>query len=532
MSRTSFSISSERRWLLIFALLTMLALSLPYALGFASQGAEWRFTGFVFGVEDGNSYIAKMLRGANGDWLFRTPYTAYPQNGVFAYLPYLLLGKLVTAPASHTALAILYHLARIAAGVAAIFAMYDFIALFLREIKWRRWGIVLASWGGGLGWLLLLFGRNELFRALPLEFYSPESFGFLTLYGLPHLVMARALLFWGLTAYLRLETPPWKPGLLWLLMGLFQPLNVPLTWALIAVHLGLLTIQEFWQFQREIPDWARWRRWLKRAIWAGALSSPLVLYTLAAFSADPVMMQWAAQNQITSPPALHYLLAYGLLLPPALWVLPRIWRSHSPQKFWLLSWILAFPVLVYSPVDIQRRLAEGFWVALVTLALLTLEALPKSRAGKVQRALFLAFPSTIVLLLGTTLGALRPQTPLFRPVGEVAAFEYLNQTADKDAVVLSAYETGNPLPAWAPVFVVIGHGPESIYLDELKPRVAAFYDAAAPDSSRLELLTEFGVDYVFWGPAERDLGNWNPADAPYLEPVFQRGGYEIYQVIP
>ena len=59
----------------------------PPPRGFWLQGSDWRFTGFFIGVEDGNSYIAKMLSGTAGNWIFRTPYTAYPQNGFLAFLP-------------------------------------------------------------------------------------------------------------------------------------------------------------------------------------------------------------------------------------------------------------------------------------------------------------------------------------------------------------------------------------------------------------------------------------------------------------
>ena len=60
------------QWIWVFGFTVMLVTAIPYLLGYAFEGTQWRFTGFVIGVEDGNSYMAKMLRGANGDWLFRT----------------------------------------------------------------------------------------------------------------------------------------------------------------------------------------------------------------------------------------------------------------------------------------------------------------------------------------------------------------------------------------------------------------------------------------------------------------------------
>jgi hypothetical protein len=59
--------AQERRWVLGFAVVVLLITTLPYLLGFWLQGKEWVFTGFVFGVEDGNSYIAKMLSGGQVD---------------------------------------------------------------------------------------------------------------------------------------------------------------------------------------------------------------------------------------------------------------------------------------------------------------------------------------------------------------------------------------------------------------------------------------------------------------------------------
>ena len=53
----------EYHWLWKAVLFLLILTSIPYLIGFARQGSEWRFAGFLFGVEDGNSYIAKMLSG-------------------------------------------------------------------------------------------------------------------------------------------------------------------------------------------------------------------------------------------------------------------------------------------------------------------------------------------------------------------------------------------------------------------------------------------------------------------------------------
>jgi hypothetical protein len=141
-----------------------------------------------------------------------------------------------------------------------------------------------------------------------------------------------------------------------------------------------------------------------------------------------------------------------------------------------------------------------------------------------------AFPTTLLLLVGGIFTVRQPGSPLFRPVDEVATFDQLAAEAQAGEVVLAAFETGNGLPAWAPVRVVIGHGPESVNLAELRPQVVSFFDLGTTDLDRKAFLTSQNVAYVFWGPAERELGTWKPDMAAYLEQIIQVGNYSVFRL--
>jgi hypothetical protein len=270
----------------------------------------------------------------------------------------------------------------------------------------------------------------------------------------------------------------------------------------------------------------------------GILPGLFVLYNAWALGQDAYLQKWTAQNIIRSPHILHYLAAYGLVLPFTIWGGVSVMRK-DPLRGWLpAGWALALPLLAYMPVDLQRRLPEGEWVAWVTLAMLGVQAGYERRAaqGKAPSRLILAplwlcFLSTLFLLLGAFLQAARPALPAFRPAAEVRLFERLAQEAQPGEVALAAYETGNALPAWAALHVLIGHGPESADLALLQPQVAAFYDAAGNDAQRLELLRRWNVRYVFWGPAERNLGGYDPRQAGYLQLLAEEGEYAVFQVI-
>ncbi|MBW8011444.1 MAG: hypothetical protein FVQ83_09420 [Chloroflexi bacterium] len=542
----------ERRWVLWFGIAAMALTFIPYLIGYTLQNEEWVFTGFVFAVDDANSYIAKMLSGANGDWLFRTPYTAMPQDGLFVFFPYILLGKLSSAPSQHIQLVAIYHLFRFGAGLSFFLAAYEFVSVFIRKVSLRRWATILAVLGGGLGWVLVLLGKGEWLGSIPLDFYSPESFGFLAVFGLPHLALARALMLWGLATYLQSIPPPnskldksknnftipidrrgFKIGLLWLLMGFMQPLSVVVVGIVVVLHLTVLRIHLILQLRRgDQVDWAAWNAFWRRAFWAGLISSPMVLYTVYTVLVDPFMQAWTTQNIITSPHPLHYLLAYNLFLAFG-FIGGRMLLQRDAQRGWLpVSWVLALPVLVYLPVGIQRRLADGVWAAIVVLAIIAFENVKSKNKSLTRMAILsIALPTTIFLLMGASITVLQPTKPLYRPAEEVAAIQFLGEYAEPDAVILASFETGNVLPAWADVRVVIGHGPESVGLAELQPRVEAFFRSTTADAERYALLGGNDVRYVFWGPEERKLGDWDPNGAGYLDLIYEEDDYAIFEVI-
>ncbi len=553
--------SGERHWVVYFAAVVMLATTLPYVLGYASQGADWRFTGFIIGVEDGNSYIAKMLTGAAGAWLFRSPYSTLPQNGALVFLPYLLLGKLASAPGLHEQLVALFHLFRIVAGMLAILVTYEFIAFFVDQVKLRRLALALAILGGGLGWVLLMFNGGMVFGSIPLDIYSPETFGFLELFGLPHLCLARAGLLGGLLLYLRgipaMENSA-RPGegglkaffsfrleevkrilglaLIGIATWIAQPVTAALLFAIIGIHLGFTLL---WRLARKVetPTLAGLLSVFKLPFWAGLLVLPFFLYSLLSFQLDAYLKGWAAQNKIYSPNPLHYLFAYGWLLPLiALGAVKFLRRGE--WAFWLpVGWLVALPIMVYAPFIMQRRLAEGVWVAFCVLAVSYWE---REGEGAALPAAFkrfapyyaVVFPSTLVILLMAFLAAANPQEPVFVPTQEVAAFEQIAAKAQKFDVVLAAYPTGNALPAWATVRVVTGHTVETANFDQIDPQAAAFFDPATPQAERMAILGENDVSFVLWGPAERALGSWDPRQASFLRSVGEAGEYDLLEVDP
>lgn len=522
-----------KRWLLGFAVLVLLLTLMPYLVGYANQGEQWVYSGFVIGVEDGNSYLAKMVRGASGDWLFRTPYTAAEQPGMLAYLPYYLLGKLSSPPAQHKQMVVLYHLFRLAAGFFTIWIGYRFVTLFLKDKSERRWAITVITLGGGLGWIITFWGDNSWLEWIPLSFYSPESFGFLALLTLPHLALSRGFLIWGFVIMLTEEG--WRAGVkigfIWLVMGLAQPLNLIIAWAVTGACLAGWLLSNHLNFDRGkgmsgVKSWQS----IQSFVPAFGLSLPLLSYYLVNFTSETFLNGWQSQGNVLSPGLLEYGFSYGVLLPFGLAYL-RHKRMKLNRNEWLLaSWLLILPALISLPVKFQRRLAEGAWLVIVLLAFLAVGKLPKVWRQRLKVLWMFTLISTIILFWAAMVGVGQTEKPVYRPAGEVRAFLFLKEQAENTDVVLSAYRTGNALPAWVPVYVVLGHPVETLKFAQTRRQVAFLYAGQMRQDDKGAFLKDHSVDFVFRGPEEQALGSWNPADDDCFEKEFSENGYEIYSV--
>ncbi len=144
---------SRREWrnVVLFALGILVLTSLPYLVGVLSQRSDLHFGGFLFGIEDGNSYLAKMREGATDGWLFHIAYTSEPQDGAVLFTPYLAAGKLstlFTSPSSPDfvdTMLIVFHASRLAFGFLLILVVYRFVAAFISRPSLRGRGVRLVA---------------------------------------------------------------------------------------------------------------------------------------------------------------------------------------------------------------------------------------------------------------------------------------------------------------------------------------------------------------------------------------------------
>ncbi len=436
--------------------IVVLITTLPYLLGFFVQNEKIVFSGFLFGVEDGNSYIAKMLLGSAGDWLFRSPYSAIDQGGLFAFFPYLLIGKLAGGPGLHEQLIAVFQLFRIAGVFFLVYVYLHFLGLFFEDYKNIKLGMVLILFGAGWDWIILFFGVDRL----PISFYSPETFGFLSLFGLPHLCFSRGFMLLGMIELFHWDfsntgRPFFRTGIFFFAAAIFQPLNLVIAYIVFAIWWLVLLFRKKFAFRINL--------FLKQSM-AILISLPAFVYYFWIVNVDPFMKQWTAQNILPSPPIIDYLFAFGPLFT-ALLLEVFFFRTvkelfSDEKKIILFLWVILSFVLVYLPINVQRRLMDGVWLANIILLLPTLKKINSRVLKWVIVGSMMITP--VFLISGAMVSVLNPREPQFQSVARVAVYKELAKIAEDNAVILAPFEISNEIPAFGKLRVVTGHGPESV----------------------------------------------------------------------
>jgi hypothetical protein len=247
---------------------------------------------------------------------------------------------------------------------------------------------------------------------------------------------------------------------------------------------------------------------------------------------DPIWNQWSTQNIIASPNPFHFVLSYGPYLILSAFGLKELKQQHS--DFWRLSvaWMILIPILIYMPIGFQRRLIEGFQIPLVILATFGLTSFTTQfQKWLIPSALTILIPSSLILITGATISVLNPAEPAFRPIDEIAIYKWLEKNARSDEILLGSHPTGNILPAYTSLTPFIGHSVETAYFKEKMALVVAFYQTETSDIERQSLIQERQIDYVFFGPHEKELGEIDPSGLPYLIKRFEQGEYSVYEVL-
>ena len=145
---------------------------------------------------------------------------------------------------------------------------------------------------------------------------------------------------------------------------------------------------------------------------------------------DPFYKAWTAQNIISSPNPMHYLIAYAV---PIIVILAykntlRILLKNHEIVF-LSIWIPVFLLLAYLPYNLQRRFPDGIFIALIVLMICVLEDVRKKYIWKLSIIIgILIIPSSIIIIISGIITSLNPTAPIFISKQKVISYEQIGKT--------------------------------------------------------------------------------------------------------
>lgn len=533
-------IKTTPNWVWVWIAFFLILGAVPFAVTWLTTPDDMTYTGTLYNALDLNSYLANMQQGQQGRWLYILPFTAQRSTPIPLFMLYILLGHV--ARITSLSLPLVFHVARIVCGAVFALTAYHFIAHFLQREAERKLAFGLLLFTSGLSWLVIaIMGSNLSDDLLEIpDYWMSDVVSFLAMLSNPHFTLNMTLMMWLiLVGEAFFQRGEWRAALPALLAALGIALVHAHQLAVVGLVVGL--------------GWL-WRCWHDRRIrWAGALRiavvfgpAALLAGTLTVLSwQDDLLASWLRQGVTLSPPpwATVFIL-YG----PAFWLavtgVVHIMRQQTRDLYPIAWWFGVVLVLMYLPVNFQRRFLEGFHVPAVMLAavgwrrvmrpwLVTRASLRTARAVGALWIVSLALTPLVNVTQGL-LPALNPDgASVYMEQDTYDALMWLRAQVPDDAafdtIVFASLDSGNLIPAWVPVRTTLGHWSLTAYAADRLDDADLFFDTQASDAARIAMLRELDVDYVYVGAAERELGAFDPAGAAYLEPAFTSATVSIYR---
>lgn len=527
--------------------LVLLLTEVPYLYGYLSAPPDRRFMGILMNVPDTAQYLS-WARESSKAILIENKLTSEPGAAVYFNLFWLVVGRL--AGGLNLGFAEAAQVVRPVAGAAYVAAIYWIVGLFARD-RWERWTATLvAVLGGGFGWLLVLYktltGAADV--AFPLDLYVTEPNTFLSIMAFPLQATAGALLLGILgLAVLAFERNNFRlaaiAGLLGLLLGLQHGYDLVIVYGVVGLTSVLLACRRPFS-----------RRPLLLAAMVCGWAFPALAYLGLLTRFSPIwrgaLSQYGNAGVYTpTPPHLLVLLGLPLVLTVGgtVALAPRLTRggvrqwleAMPPRRLLLWVWLLLGGLLLYIPTDFQIKMLVGWQVPVSIVGTQTLLALTRrASAPSRQRVLRLAcaglvlavIPTNAYLLAWRVADLSRFSAPYYLQIDEVAALDWLEVNARPTDVVFSSETTGAYVPSRTGTSAFLAHWAMTLDYFQKRRIVGQVFNAATPESTRMQLLATSQATYLIRGPSEKALGSFDPETSRGLVRVFSQSSVDVFRI--
>jgi hypothetical protein len=474
-----------------------------------------------------------MRPGTYGSWLYRLGFTAEVHEPALLQTFYVTLGHVVRWTGLSSDM--VYFLARAILTALMVWAVWRFTAYYLTE-QVALWALLLALFGGGIGYLLFFLAPDMTREISPIEFWLQDAYTYFAAFFSPHFAAGIAAL---ATAFLALDrwTSQGISGslatlfLASLAVALIQPFD------LILIDGALVIAAVYRVLCRQLQPLHAFAG----LILIGVSHAAILGYDWIVLYHFPIWRSFTEQNITLSPPPIYYLLGYAPLLLPAVGGVILAIQRRAARWLVPILWLALVAGLVYAPLATQRRFLMGIQTPMATLAVFWLAeaAVPwlRRKIGPRYRSAMIVYAVTAVLSTILVFAWLIARTrnitdrDLYFSDAMRSGWRWIEEQIPDDSVLLASFANANRIAGRTGHRVVLGHWVETADYSYKLAAIQRLFSDDTEDTWRLAFLQAQGADYVWYSAEERALGDWQPRSAPYLRLVFESGDVAIFQVL-
>lgn len=503
----------------------------PWVIGWDLTPPGWEyFANSALNAWDPGVYYSYIEQGRQGSPLMADVMTSEPYAATLYQPFWWLLGR--AAELFQLSNPVVYFLARLALVPVFIAALWWAVRWLLADWLEQRIAAVLALFGAGLGGWLSFFHQDFSF-ILYADLWVSEALPVLNLWSSTHFLLVTSGIIVTLVAVERAwRERSWRLTLiggLAALVTLFQHPFHLITWLVLWVIMTMV-----YAFRTSRMPWRYVQTWGTVL----AIASPAIILHGLQLWLDPLVIDRAFQNVNRTWPWFKTLALLGAFAPLAVFGAWR--RRHQGRIIWAAALAIVYVLVIYAPVDFQRRLSQGMFLPFAWLSASALaigwRKLPANWTRWLAAAVFLIFISGSWLRVGWEIiggfayeVTVEPLRGTYVSPDERGVVDWFKQHQQPNQTVLSSFTTSRIVVGLAGQRVYIAHNVETVNFVRKESELRGFYQSWSPNEQR-EWLEQTGVCFVINGPREQGYGSaFQPSQVPELQLVWRGESMQLYQ---
>ncbi len=540
------TVLSEWRFVAVTIIFTLVITSLPYLYAYLSTPADKQFMGIMLDVPDHVQYFSWM-RELSHSFLASNKLTPEPNKAIFFNLLWWGMGRLGLI--LNLNFAGMFQLLRVFATILFLLLVYRVCSWFLEDRLMRRTAFLLISFTSGFGWVLVLLkytlAHGQLL--LPLDTYIAEGNTFLDVLGYPHFVAAALYIFifdlmvrGQVKAQLRFVV---AAGLVALFLGWQHAYDLILVYGILGSYIAFKFLRD-----RKLPVYL-----IKGILLVGIISCWPALYSVWLTTADPVWKAVLSQFSnagVYTPPLWQLPILFGPIFLLALFTVikrnPVHLKQFNDRDLFILAWFVISFALIYVPTDYQIHMLNGWQVPMSILAtqgffkyiipwfqkfIRRTWSTDTIRRAAAAALVMIVLPTNIYLFTWRYTDLAKHDYPYYLYKDELSAMKWLETNAKPQDVVLSSLTTGQYIPALTGTNAFLAHWAQTLDYYGKSEMVQEFFSANTSDARRQQILQGYNVRYIFYGPAEQALGQYNLDRSSLVKMAFTTPMVKVYAVL-